>query len=129
MLKILQIGTITITLLLLDGCAATSYENFAKTYNSWVGQKIHTFTDQVGYPDNTYKLANGNKVYVYKKTRIYASPTLTPVFGYNSWGHHNNIGIGYGTGISYKTTCKLFLEVNKKGIIVRWRSKGNNCRM
>ncbi len=111
---------------ILGGCA--SHENFVKTYNSWVGQNIRTFTSQVGYPDSTYKLSNGNEVYVYEKTRVYSTPTITPAFRYGTWGYYGGIGMGYGTDINYES-CKLFLEVNKKGTIVRWGSRGNSCRI
>jgi hypothetical protein len=123
LLKTLLIGG---SLLLLGGCA--SHENFVKTYNSWIGQSIHHFTAQHGYPDTTYKLKNGNDVYVYERTRIYSTPTVTPAFGYGPWGYYGGVGVGYGTDIDYET-CKLFLEVNKKGTIVHWGSRGNSCRI
>jgi hypothetical protein len=114
------------SLLLFSGCA--SHENFVKTYNGWVGKSIHHFTSQYGYPDTTYTLKNGHKVYVYEKTHVYSTPTITPAFGYGTWGYYGGIGMGYGTDVNYET-CKLFLEVNKKGIIKNWGSRGNSCRM
>jgi hypothetical protein len=126
MRSLLKAGLLGAALLLVGGCA--SHDNFVKTYNSWVGQSIDTFTAQVGYPDSTYKLPNGNEVYVYEKTRIYSDPTFTPAFGYGPWGYYGGMGVTYGTDINYET-CKLFLEVNKKGIIVKWGSRGNSCRL
>jgi hypothetical protein len=123
LLKTFLVGS---SLLLLGGCA--SHENFVKAYNSWVGQNIHHFTAQYGYPDTTYTLKNGNEVYVYEKTRVYSTPTITPAFGYGPWGYYGGIGMGYGTDVNYET-CKLFLEVNPKGIIEHWGSRGNSCRM
>jgi len=126
MRSLLKAGLIGAALLLVSGCA--SHENFVKTYNSWVGQSINTFTAQVGYPDSTYKLSNGNEVYVYEKTRVYSSPTFTPAFGYGPWGYYGGMGVAYGTDVNYET-CKLFLEVNKKGTIVKWGYRGNSCRL
>jgi len=117
----------TIGLVWLSGCA--SHENFVKTYNNWVGHNIHHFTAQYGYPDTTYKLKNGHDVYVYEKTRIYASPTITPAFGYYGYGsYYGGMAVAYGNDINYET-CKLFLEVDKKGMIVHWGSRGNSCRL
>jgi len=112
--------------LFLQGCA--SHENFVKTYNGWVGQSIHHFTAQAGYPDSTYTLPNGNTVYVYERTEITSYPTVTPAFGFGSWGHYGGVGITYGADVDYET-CKLFLEVDKKGVIVKWGSRGNDCRL
>jgi len=114
-------------LLLLSGCA--SHENFVKTYNNWVGKNIHYFTSQYGYPDTTYTLKNGNQVYVYEKTRIYSTPTITPPFGYYGYGpYYGGMLMTYGNDVNYET-CKLFLEVDKKGTIVHWGSRGNSCRL
>ncbi len=115
-----------IVLLFLSGCA--SHENFVKTYNSWIGQNIHQFVAQAGYPDTTYKLANGNEVYVYERTRVYSTPTFSPAFGYYGYGgYYGGMTVAYGNDVNYET-CKLFLEVNKKGTIVHWGSRGNSCR-
>lgn len=119
-LKSVVFGSI---LLWMTGCA--THQNFVKTYDAWVGQNIHTFVKEAGYPDTTYKLSNGNKVYVYEKTRIHSSPAFASVYGYGNWGYYSSMG--YGSDIEYET-CKVFLEVNRKGTIVRWGSRGNSCR-
>jgi len=127
MRSILKAGFLGTILLFVSGC--TSHENFVKTYNSWVGQNIHHFTAQYGYPDTTYKLKSGNDVYVYEKTRIQSYPTVTPAFGYYGYGgYYGGMMVEYGTDIDYRT-CKLFLEVDKKGTIIHWGSRGNNCRL
>jgi len=119
--------SIMLLLVWLSGCA--SHENFVRTYNGWVGQSIHYFTSQYGYPDTTYTLKNGNQVYVYEKTRIYSSPTFTPAFGYYGYGgYYGGMTMAYGNDVNYET-CKLFLEVNKKGMIIHWGSRGNSCRL
>ncbi len=127
MRRSVMLTLLTGAIFLISGCA--SHENFVKTYNNWVGKNIHYFTSTYGYPDTTYKLKNGNTVYVYEKTRVYSTPTVTPAFGYfGPYGYYGGFGMGYGTDVNYET-CKLFLEVDKKDTIVRWGSRGNSCRM
>ena len=111
---------------LIQGCA--THENFVKRYNSWIGHDIKYLIEDVGYPDSTYILPNKNKVYVYAKSRMY-TVTSMPMMGYGYGGYYGGYGMygyGYGTDIIQKS-CKLFLETNKKGIIVKWGSRGNYC--
>ena len=121
----LKLSLLGITLLLFQGCA--SHENFVNRYNSWVGKDINKLMEQIGYPDSTYVLPNKNKVYVYEKSRVYSYPS--PMMGYGYGGYYG--GYGYG-GMMYSSevvqkSCKLFLETNKKGLIVKWGSRGNHC--
>lgn len=114
------------SILLIQGCA--THENFIKRYNSWTGHNINHLMQEIGYPDSTYILPNKNKVYVYAKSRIYSVPSM-PIMGYGYGGHYGYYGMygyGYGNDIIQKS-CKLFLETNKKGIIVKWGSRGNHC--
>jgi len=110
-------------LLFLGGCA--SHEKFVQRYNSWVGKNINTFIKTVGYPDSTYKLPNNNTVYVYSRTRLVNYPSVG--FGFGGYGYPFGYGIGYSTSDVELKQCKLYLEVNKKGTIVRWSSRGNSC--
>ncbi len=115
------------TSLLVSGCA--NHANFVKHYNSWVGKSIHYFKETYGYPDMTYRLANGHEVYVYERSRIYSTPTFTPAFGYYGYGgYYGGMSFAYNNNVQYRT-CKLFLEIDKRGIIVRWGSRGNSCSM
>jgi hypothetical protein len=125
--KKLSIILLGFMLLLLQGCATN--EKFVMKYNSWVGQPIDNLVKQVGYPDSTYILANKNKVYVYERSRVYTTPVVMPVYAYGYGGYYGGygmIGYPYAADVVQKT-CKLFLETNKKGIIVRWGSRGNDC--
>lgn len=128
MKKIFKFTLLTITFLLLEGCA--THTNFVKRYDSWMGQDITDLIKEIGYPDSTFVLPNKNKVYVYKKSTIYAYPPM-PVMGYGYNPYYPYYGgyamMTYGNDIVHES-CKLFLETNKKGIIVKWGSRGNACR-
>jgi len=108
-----------------QGCANS--EKFAVRYDAWLGQPIDGLVKQVGYPDSTYVLPSKNKVYVYERSRIYTTPSM-PMFGYGygGYGGYGMVGYSYGGDVVQKT-CKVFLETDKKGIIVRWGSRGNDC--
>jgi len=113
-------------MMLLNSCA--SHENFVHKYNSWVGKDIDGFIAKVGYPDSTYILPNKNKVYIYERSRVYSVSTMMPMMGYGYGGYYGGYGYGYGYGNDIvQETCKLFLETNKKGTIVKWSSRGNHC--
>jgi len=124
MKKILKFTLIAVALLALQGCA--THANFVKKYDSWVGQNISHLIEQVGYPDSTFVLPNKNKVYVYERSRVYSLPSM-PMMGYGYGGYYGGYGMfGYGNDI-IQETCKLFIETNKKGTIVKWGARGNHC--
>jgi len=124
MKNILRASLFSIALLWMQGCA--THQNFVNKYNSWVGQDISALINQIGYPDSTYLLPNKNKVYVYERSRIYSYPSMSMGYGYWPYYHGGYGAFGYSTDVVQKT-CKLFLETNKKGIIVKWGSSGNTC--
>ena len=121
----LKIFLLSIAILLMQGCA--SHQKFVNKYNAWMGKDINHLIQQIGYPDSTYILPNKNKVYVYERSRIYSIPSM-PMYGYGYGGYYGGYyGMyGYGSDIVQKT-CKLYLETNKKGTIVKWGSRGNSC--
>ena len=109
--------------LLIAGCA--SHEKFVKKYDGWVGQNISHLIGKIGYPDSTYMLPNKHKVYVYERSRIYSVPSMGPI---GMIGYNNGYGMfGYGGSEVVSESCKLFMETNKKGKIVKWGSHGNSC--
>jgi len=123
MKKTLKLMLIATSLLIVQGCA--THTNFVKKYNAWIGQDISHLIEQIGYPDSTFVLPNKNKVYVYERSRIYSMPS--PMMGYGYGGYYGGYGIfGYGNDV-VQETCKLFIETNEKGSIVKWRSRGNHC--
>ncbi|PHS31251.1 MAG: hypothetical protein COA92_08615 [Sulfurovum sp.] len=124
MKKFLFYTSILLSLLSIQGCA--TQQNFVKKYNSWRGEDINNLVKQIGYPDSTYTLQNKNKVYVFARSNIYSIPSM-PIMGYGYGGYYGGYGISsYSNDIVYQT-CKLFIETDKKGIIVKWGSRGNHC--
>jgi len=121
--KYIKAVFISLSLLLLSGCA--SHEKFVQKYNSWIGQDINTFIKRVGYPDTTYKLPNNHTVYVYARSRLVTYPSMG--FGFGGYGYPFGYGVGYSTADVELKQCKLYLEANKKGKIIRWGARGNNC--
>jgi hypothetical protein len=125
--NILKLTFITITVLIMQGCA--THEKFVKKHNAWVGQNISQFISNIGYPDSTFTLPNKNKVYVYERSRIYSLPSPMLGFGlgygYGGLGTSYNL-FGYGNDV-IQESCKLFIETNKKGMIRKWGSRGNHC--
>ena len=120
MLKITFIGVVAV---LISGCA--SHEKFALKYDSWLGKNISQLINQIGYPDRTFSLPNKNKVYVYERSRMYSIPSF-PMMGYGG-GYGAYAMFGYGGSELIQETCKLFIEANKKGNILKWASRGNHC--
>lgn len=120
MKKFLSVIVVGLALILFSGCA--THQKFAQKYDGWVGKDITVLIENIGYPDSTFSLPNNNKVYVYERSRIDTVPA-GPLMGYGYYGYRY---YGY-YGYSYRTvtsTCKLFLETNKKGIIVKWGYRG-----
>ncbi len=119
-----KIFLLSIFILLMQGCA--SHQKFVNKYNAWLGKDISHLIQQIGYPDSTYILPNKNKVYVYERSRIYSYPSMS--MGYGGYrGHYGGYGMfGYETDV-VQQTCKTYFETNKKGIIVKWGSRGNHC--
>lgn len=122
----LKLSLLLLSILLMQGCA--SHQKFVNKYNAWVGKDINHLIQQIGYPDSTYLLTNKNKVYVYARSRVYSTPSIPMMgYGYGYGGYYGGYGMyAYGNDIVQKT-CKLYLETNKKGIIVKWGSRGNAC--
>jgi hypothetical protein len=122
MKKILKLTFLATAFLLVQGCA--THKKFVKKYDGWVGQNISHLIQKIGYPDSTFTLPNKNKVYVYERSRVYSIPSM-PMYGYG--GYYGGYGIfGYGNEV-VQENCKLFVETNKKGTIVKWGSRGNHC--
>jgi len=125
MKNIVKLIFISISILLIQGCA--SHKKFVKKYDTWIGQNISHLIEKIGYPDSTFILPNKNKVYVYERARVYSVPSMVNM-GYGYGGYYGGFGVfgSYDNEI-VQETCKLFMETNKKGTIVKWGSRGNHC--
>lgn len=110
---------------MIQGCA--THEKFIQRYDWWVGQNVTVLIQEIGYPDTTFTLPNGHKVYVYERSNTYnvpASPVITPMFGYGRY--YGYYPMAY-TQERVTKSCKLFIETDKNGMITRWESRGNDC--
>jgi hypothetical protein len=131
MKRVYALGLVFLAALFMQGCA--THANFIKRHDAWVGKDIREFIRTAGYPDSTYVLVNKNTVYVYERSRVYSVPSMhMPMYMAGGYGYGGYYGGGYGM-FGYgnnvvQETCKLYLEVDQKSIIVRWGSRGNNCR-
>lgn len=110
----------------IEGCA--SHANFIKKYDVWIGHSIIDFIDKVGYPDNTFVLPNKHKVYVYEDSHVYSMPSPRISIGTGGYygGYYNMYRYEYNSEV-LQESCKLFVETNKKGTILKWGSRGNHC--
>ncbi|MCF6244074.1 MAG: hypothetical protein L3J43_03485 [Sulfurovum sp.] len=124
MKNISKILLLSFVLLSLQGCA--THAKFVKKHDAWVGQNISHLINDIGYPDSTFMLPNKNKVYVYERSRVYSLPSPTLGLGYGYGGLFGSYGMGFGNDV-IQETCKLFIETNKKGIVIKWGSRGNHC--
>lgn len=115
--KMIKLVFVLVGILMLSGCA--THQKFVQKFDSWVGKDINSFISEVGYPDSTFELPNKNKVYVYERSRVDHVPTR-PMIGYGYYGY-GVVGYHYETVTS---TCKLFIETNKKDKIVKWGHRG-----
>lgn len=123
--KVLKMSFIFLAALFLQGC--TTHENFVKKYDTWVGKDINEFIGKAGYPDSTYVLPNKHTVYVYARLRVHSVPSMPMMgYGYGSYYYGGYSMFGYGNDV-VQQTCKLYLETNQKGTIVKWGSRGNHC--
>jgi len=117
MKKFLTVIMIGLTMIMLSGCA--THQKFVQKYDGWVGKDITALIKKIGYPDSTFLLPDGNWVYVYERSRVDTVP-VGPLMGYGYDGYRY-YGYRYQT---VSSTCKLFLETNRKGIIVKWGYRG-----
>lgn len=121
MLKTILVMTLLLSII---GCATT--EKYEEVLDSWVGSDIQELINSWGYPENSYKAPNGNKVYVYKNdgsVHIPGQTTVTnQVVGDNVYSTTNT-----SAGVTVDYNCSTYFETDTYGKIVTWSWKGNNC--
>ena len=109
-----------IAVFLISSCATT--EKFIAKQERAIGTNIKDYIAINGYPDRSYTLPNGNRVYVYEKNELISAPTfMIPIV--------TRDGIWYEREeqIIDQRVCKLYLETTPKGKIIKYDYKGNSC--
>ena len=114
---------------LLHGCALnTTNENFATYHNRALGKNISEVNHLWGYHSSEIQSPNGNKVYVYSRSRYSDGvqlPSTSTVTGYGDTAYVTTSPgavVGRGTQV-----CKLWAEVDHQNILLSWRSYGQGC--
>jgi len=113
--------------LLLSACATTT--NYQQVLNHWQGARIQDLMTHWGPPDGAVKLANGHRIYTYKRLHIYSNPlpiSTAPNFVSINGTPMYTTAFGYG-GQTVSRFCQTWFETNSQGIIVSSQFEGNNC--
>ncbi len=129
-MKILKISLIIIIISTLSACATT--QNYQRIMSSWHGANINKLVDSWGYPKKQFKIANGNRVYMYRrKYKNTVAPTHTDPYitkekhdGTETTTYHPGT---YTPGYTTVEICTTWFEFNRHNIIVRTRFAGNDC--
>ena len=88
-------------------------DRYSKTCASWVGININKLVHSWGYPQRSFRAPNGNKVYVYTRTK-----KIPKIFNDRTNAMIESLGPYY---------CTTFFETDDKGIIIYYRYEGNRC--
>ena len=104
-------------------------EKYNTKLNSTHGKNIQFLVDAMGYPEKIVA-PNGNNVFIFNVKRSYRTPLRVSTYRYGSWfrgtySGSNSSTISGGEEITY--WCKTYFEVNKKNIIIKWRSNNRSC--
>lgn len=122
--------TLAIISFFLVACATE--ENYQLALNSWRGANINQLVTLWGYPDQTSRAPDGNRLFIYRleergRNPVYVTPAMTNVV-------QNGQGLTVMTtpgmvsgGGTYDFHCTTWVEVNKHNIIVNTAFRGNNC--
>ncbi len=127
----------------LAGCATT--KGYEAVLNSWVGNNESSLISSWGSPQNSYVMANGQRVIEYVRGRnvqiggyTYTEPQTTYHTGsVNTYGDYNTHGTYSGTSTQYVTKqtpiqniqfwCNTSFILDSSGTIQTWRWQGNQC--
>jgi len=116
--------------LMLTGCATT--KNYQLAVNSWQGANENQLFGVWGYPNRIQKLPNGHRLLLYRthyrgRYPIVTIPGYTSVRTQNNQTMVNSQPSMVSGGGSYDLQCVTWFEVNRKGVILQGRFRGNNC--
>ena len=116
-------------LALVAGCATRA--NYEKVLNTWLGASADRLVQKWGAPAGTFRMPNGNDVYIYDWRR--SGAITTPVQVNQAPGTF--IGNTYFPGATTVTggdvipihrSCRTEFEI-ANGTVTRWRYEGNAC--
>ena len=106
----------------------SSYSEICK---SWIGHNINDLVDKWGYPTENFKAPNGNKVYVYYKSKTIRIPgqpewRAPPIISSEMlrWALESPAR----PAREYHFNCKTFFETDRSGKIIKVRWEGNHCQ-
>jgi len=99
--------------------------NYSEICKSWIGHNINDLVDKWGYPTGNFKAPNGNKVYVYHKSKTIRVPErrVPPIISDEMmrWALES-------PAREYHFYCKTFFETDRSGKIIKVRWEGNDCQ-
>ena len=101
------------------GCnwQSAQINRYSQIIKTWNGQNIDDLMKKWGYPQQSFKAPNGNKVYVYSREATYTTPTwTTPITNYKIYGGK--------TRLQY---CHTYFETDHNNTIVKVSYEGNSC--
>lgn len=106
-------------------CSSCVTSTTSQRPQKWMGRNIDELVAEKGYPDETITAPNGNKVYVFHRSRdvVKTKEVFVP------W-HAREVKTQRWASHSYKTQqyCSFYIEVDKANTIVNLFKKGNHCK-
>ena len=107
-------------------CVAPSQRRVERM-DSWKGQNVNNLINsEWGYPDETKKAPNGNKLLIYYKveTRLKSKTVYKP-----QYSKQGALKKGTMESVDYTVEehCSTFFEVDDSGKIVNVRWRGDGC--
>lgn len=122
------------SLAVIAGCATTA--NYERILNSWTGASADDLVRSWGPPTGTFRMANGNQLYVYDRrssstytTPVYVTPGQTTGYWVGNTFYATTTPAQVTGGQTYNRNyaCRTQFEIEPAGRIVHWRYQGNNC--
>ena len=103
---------------------------YSEICKSWIGHNINDLVDKWGYPTENFKAPNGNKVYVYYKSKTIRIPERPEqrAPGFISENMRWMFESPARPAREYHLYCKTFFETDRSGKIIKVRLEGNNCQ-
>lgn len=109
--------------------ACSTFHRDPSTAQSWVGSNITALTQKWGHADTIINTPGGNSFYVYTSKTKYHLPDTNPgvVRVRSPGGRTVGVAIPPNCPEYQVVKCKLMFQVNRRGIITKYRSQGKDC--